>query len=405
MNSEEKKMYQILKKCILKQSKKPNDVHFFSEYLVTENNDYLDFKSMIYDDPNYGQCGYVVNSCSYSVYLRFKKRPKNINEEITTGISYERGLTNEDQKNKNKKKEYHISVEDPLINDEKFSEPIISLIDTKPFFENRFMRVYFRKENSNNTVDKSIFKTEITQPTYINQNFVISLKNNLFGVVNTNGKVTVPYEYNDIHLTKYGFMVRKDKNFFFIDLNNKAISKVYEKIDYHFGCNNIQLKYYLLVKSNGLYNFIDSTFTEKFENGYSKINIWNENPLEMLVTKEDTKVIFDAVTWKETSFVYDDIELIDKELIQVKIDDKYGLIKRDKTTLLDIKFDEIKISIDNYPDFFFIVKENNKFGLVNKNGELVTEVKYEKIEFVNKTKTFEGKIDNKIEMFDINGIK
>ena len=407
MNLEEKEMYQILKKCVLKQSKKPNEVHFFLEYSVIESNEYLDFKSKIYDEPNFGECGYVVNNCCYTVYLRFHKRQKKESSFSGSGTGTGTGIGNSNVSPKKKEKpKYYLSIIDPLLMDKQFSKPIITLIEEKPFFDNGFDKVYFRKENSTNKIDKSIYKTKFDKVSYVNSSFAIIQENDFWGIVNRKNKTIVPFEYQQLNLTKYGLLARKNNLFYFIDLDNKVLSKIYEKIDYQFACIYSELNQYLIVKKNGLFNIMDSRFAEKFPSDYNEIIFLkpkDNNPLQILATKNDKQVIIDVATWQETEIVYDKIVNVNDNLLIVENNKKYGLIKRDKTILFGLVYDNIEFTFDNFPNFSFIITEGEKKGLANKEGKLVTEIKYDKIDFSKSAGNFNGTIEDRVETFDNDG--
>lgn len=138
------------------------------------------------------------------------------------------------------------------------------------------------------------------------------------------------------------------------------------------------------------------------ENYYNEL-IYNDKNSQILATINDTQVIINANTWKETNIKYNKINYIDKNTIIVEQDKKYGLLKTDGTILLNVKYDNIEFSFEeDLSKIYFIVTLNKKVGLVSLEGSFLTEIKYESIKYLSNG-NFEGKIENKIEIFDREG--
>lgn len=401
MNLEEQKMYDLLKKCVLKKSIQPNKVHFFSSYFVVKNEKWIELNTYIYDEPKYDLCEYIAYSSRYLVSVKFFK-----NE-----VNYEELLVEEPIKvNKLNKTIYNFNITEQPDTENKtamnYKEPetIINVKSPKPIFENKFSKAYFKKWAIFNEIDKSTYKNEENSYNRYYSNFAIIYKDKNFGIINKANKTIIPFEYQSLILTKFGLLAsNKNNKYFFIDSNNKVISKYYDNIKYDLFCQYYQLDDYLLVKNNGLYNILDTNLNEKLDSNYDEITLIDK-PLQILAFKNGKQVIIDVNNLKETNIKYDKFTNIDGKIMIVEIDKKFGLVRRDNFILLEVKYENIKCSFDNFPKFFFLVTEGNKVGLVNKEGQLVTDIKYDSIEYSTKTELFEGKRDNKLELFDSEGI-
>lgn len=401
MNADEKIMYNLLKECTLKKSSKPNNVHFFPLYSIIENDKWLEFKSYIYDEPTYDICEYKAYNSRYLVSIKFFK----------DNFDYNTGVTDNPNIDKSKREYFIIVTDVPITENRKamnYKSPNIlsRLSSAKPILNDRFNKAYFYKTKSTNEIDKSIYRVQENKNNSYFSNFAIIYNGNNFGVINKKNKLIIPFEYEYLGLTKFGLLARnKKQESFFIDLNNKVISKYYNEIKYDLFCfdyNDARVNNLLLVKKDSLYNILDVNLNEKLVKNYDKLIYYN-NSKQILATKDDAQVVIDINTWSETNIKFDKISYINDSLLIVENEKKFGLVKTDGTILLDIKYDDVTYSFDNYPKLSFIVTLNNKNGLANKDGKLVTDIKYENIKYSGNG-NFEGKVDNKIEVFDGDGI-
>jgi hypothetical protein len=62
----------------------------------------------------------------------------------------------------------------------------------------------------------------------------------------------------------------------------------------------------------------------------------------------------------------------------VKTKNKYGVIQKDGSMVIELKVDQIK----DFDDGLAITKQNGKYGIIDANGEWVIKPKYKDIELV-----------------------
>ena len=401
MKADEKIMYNLLKECTLKKSSKPNDVHFFPLYSITESENWLELKSYIYDEPTYDICEYKGYNSRYLVSIKFFKDNFDYNTDVIDSPEIN-----------DLKKEYFFIVTDvPITENRKawnYKSPNVlsRLSSAKPILNDRFNKAYFYKSKSTNEIDKSIYRVKENKKNRYFSNFAIIFNGNNYGAINKKNKTIIPFEYEYLALTKFGLLARnKKREIFFIDLNNKVISKYYNEIKYDLFCfdyNDVRVNNLLLVKKDSLYNILDINLNEKLVKDYEKLNYYH-NSEQILATKDGKQVVIDINTWSETNIKFDKISYINNSLLIVEKDKKFGLAKTDGIILLNVDYDDISDSLENYPELSFIVAKNSKFGLVNNEGKFVTEIKYDVIKY-SQNGYFEGKIENNVELFDKEGI-
>ena len=401
MNEDEKIMYSLLKESTLKKSSNPNDVHFFPLYATTENDKFIEFKTFIYDEPTYEICEYKSYNSKYLVSIKFFK----------DNIDYSKGEVGSPDVDISER-EYFINVTDvPITENRKdwnYKNPtILSTISSKkPILNDKFHKAYFYKSKSINEIDKSIYKVEENKRNVYFSNFAIIYNGQNFGAINNKNKTIIPFVYKTLVLTKFGLLAcNYNDKYFFIDLSNKVISNSYNEIKYDVFCfdyDNYKVNNLLLVKKDSLYNILDINLNEKLAEDYDKL-IYYTKSKQILATKGKKQVVIDINTWTETNLKFDKISFINDRLLVVENAKKFGLMKNDGTILLNVDYDDISYSLDNYPELSFIVAKNSKFGLVNNEGKFVTEIKYDVIKYSGNG-YFEGKIENSIELFDQQGL-
>jgi hypothetical protein len=179
MNADEKIMYRLLKESTLKKSSKPNEIHFFPLYSTTENDKFIEFRTLIYDEPTYEICEYKTYNSTYLVSIKFFKD----NFDYSKGV---KGSPDADIS----EREYFINVTDvPITENRKdwsYKNPtILSRISSKkPILNDKFHKAYFYKSKSTNEIDKSIYRVEENKKNRYFSNFAIIFNGNNYGAIN-----------------------------------------------------------------------------------------------------------------------------------------------------------------------------------------------------------------------------
>lgn len=194
-----------------------------------------------------------------------------------------------------------------------------------------------------------------------NINGLISVeKDNKSGVVNKQGNIVIPIEYDHIGATERPiFSVRKEDKWGFIDsVGSVIVPIVYENVGI-FGNSNV-----VGAKLNGKWGLINENDDVILNFNYDKVN------------------------------QYSDLE----NLIFMQKDSKWELFNDKGIQVLPNKFDEITISFFASGRF---VKENGKWGKINEFGEIIMPIKYDFIREVLVDRTTQAKRDGKFFLLDV----
>lgn len=205
--------------------------------------------------------------------------------------------------------------------------------------------------------------------------YYILKKGKKYGVLDMNGKNTIPFSYDFIEKYQFGnnFIVSNDgeytqlndsdekvfvpKSYKFLDINGKrTFNKEINKYDYQF----YNGKDHLIYKSGGLWGIIDGEFNVQLPTEYSSISL---RDFEYLIVSTGG-VISNNDNYRETleGGVWDILNL-------------------DYQKINTTSYDYIK-ETDSYP-VKFIVKKSGLFGLMSLNGGDLIPCQYKDIECFN----------------------
>jgi len=405
MNKEEKLIYELLKKSVLRKSKDSGEVHFFPIYKVSETPDSYSFSTIIYDLPSGSNCEGGLYTSTYSANLNFKKftEPK-INGIVAT--SYGKGSNEKTEKDRNIT--YAIEIYDQ--DDRKMHPPALySRYSKKPFpslgFEHG--KISYSGFKIENKLDPSLYKTVYPSVRYANKKFAVVSNGTAFGIVNNKGETLVPFQYQMIKNDGFGIQATENGKSFFIDLTNKKLSKEYDNIIRT--CFSSYKDNHLEVRAGKNVNIIDSYYQEKLGPGYISLHALGLKNALLTKKEKGRQAIVSTENWKEL-YSYDTIENMDYEIMLVSDHGKYGLVSVDNKKMLDLIYDHIGYLVIS-SQLFYVVKQNNtlalykdkkfltgfdydsitnfdsvfkvekkgKFGLIDEKGEIIVPVKYIKI--------------------------
>lgn len=264
---------------------------------------------------------------------------------------------------------------------------------------------------------------------YDNNNHFFELqRNEKYGIVDYNGKVILPTEYNEIEIKGIYIRAQKsneDKSSFFNLLGEKVDSVLYEAVE-KTDCNN----YYITINQDGFYGVIDSQNKELIKNKYNYLEylfgeyfiVSNEKGNLGVININDEIVV---------GFLYDVLQKIDNtKVIEAKI------LKENRIDLYSQNMDKISSFEDSYiynmdkyievysknateyfdavgkelnnKDIFtnnslFSSKRDNKWGFIDINDNIVIDYKYDKVTEFNKY-GYAGIMNNgKWGVIDVNG--
>jgi hypothetical protein len=284
------------------------------------------------------------------------------------------------------------------------------------------------------------------------------MKKNSIGLFNVNtGQEVLPPKYdwiqwqnsNILYLkngdttsiaTKNGNIIRGGKQYgFFTGVDTNRI------VETHYPDNGGTVCILTDIAGNKLYTnprweFKEDTYSRVLvpgdqRNGHAQFNnrllkIWGDKRENVFVDVTGKEVVFDGCNFvgdfwnglaiagkgpSEANMVYgiinlqrqevypisaDDIKAFENNYLIVRKGEAKGLIKKDGTVLLPVKYKRIEKLYDKP---FLKISENEKYGITDLNGKIILPVEYDDIYYREKAKLFQVTKNNKTGIADITG--
>lgn len=287
--------------------------------------------------------------------------------------------------------------------------------------------------------DKKIIENEYQALTYTeSNNTIIALKGKKYGVISTDGKILVPFEYKQIDITgEYIYATTNDENIKIFDSNgqetnmseNLAIVNILNteyklyietkdgKTTYDIYKNETKItkneysyiqylydNYFIAANTNGKLGIIDDNENNKIEFNYNSIQrIENTDMIQVLnnntniteiYSKEIEKIceLKDAVIESEKEYIklYNNEEIkyitkdekevkntevfINNKIFANKLGNKWGFVDINGNIVVDYKYEKVT-EINEYG--FAGIMQNGKWGVINSDGKIIVEPQYE----------------------------
>lgn len=356
LNNEELKIYKIIKD-VVNESHKTEGVSFFDIYSVKEDEHFFYFETYIYGKPEFQNCRKQYLSATYLISFSLEK-VKIIDTSKGEWVTNSRRTSSEDIT-------YSLDILDGRKNNNSFRENYIKrLLSKTPILNSKYKRAIYDESLTRNKIDESLYKN-VKQVSYVDQKIAISYENNNYGIRNNKEEILLPFEYQDIKLTKSGILVSKENKYYFLDhITFKKISDDYEKVNFTLDCYDFFGEDVMIVKKNGKFTILNMELKPLLPNFYKEIKVVHKL---ILAKNEDGKlVLIKPNPLRETNIVYDDINNID--------------------------------------DNFIIVKNDNKYGIIDQNGNKIVSIEYDKLEYDHNSKSFIGSKNQKEFLFPLNNL-
>lgn len=443
LKGEEKKMYAIVKECIMLKARDSLNIHLFSGCKLEEDETQIVITTWIYDRPVYTNCGFSGKGATSAAILRIKKwkeEPEIVSgntsnprgdQGVGSGSGSGRYATIDPEVEKVVR--YYLVVKGESYSEGRSKGIVLSKQFEKPYFKENFDELSFALISNPHRLDSAYYNHFVGKVDYVDKDFAIVRRDSLVGVVNPKGEVLIPFEYQSLSATSAGFLARKDKKVFFIDLSNKVISDLYDKVEYAHRCDYPDIKNYLKVKKDGRYNFVDSLFRPMLPPIYSDLNFLYMRPTILLGRKEEGKVLISCSSWEPIGKTYENIVKADDTLLFVTEKGKTGIVSKSGAVYAELVYDSIGLDIGSYPNIIYIIKKdgryalykdtkfvtpfkfetlkryglyylasvNGRYGLMTADGKEITEMKYESITADKKMNIYTGIIQGKPEVIEL----
>lgn len=268
-------------------------------------------------------------------------------------------------------------------------------------------------------------------------NTITALKGKNYGVISIDGKVIIPFEYQQIDITgDYIYAKTNDENVKIFDASGTETSmnentaiinidnteyKIYiettdEKTTYSIYKNKQKItqneytyiqylydNYFIACNNDGKLGVIDDTEKTKIEFNYSSIQkIENTSMIQTLNNEQKITEIYSKdmkkITELKNATIQNDKEYLkiynedetkyisneEKEVTNTEIfannkifaqkqDDKWGFVDASGTKIVDYKYDKVT-ELNKYG--FAGIKQNDKWGVINADGKVIVEPTY-----------------------------
>lgn len=208
------------------------------------------------------------------------------------------------------------------------------------------------------------------------ENGVIYKKDNKYGVMKTNGEVTVEAIYQELKESKSGiFIAKKDDKYGVIDLEkNQKVEFKYNSMYY-----NEKADLYIGEDVNFNNEIIDNTYSIKLAG--ILVDLDTEKGYLSLRQGEDYKYYNFKFEEKKTSDIY-----TSNTLFLSKKDGKYGYVNKDGEVVVDHIYED---AIEQNLYGFAGIKQDGKWGVIDNKGNVIQEPTYNleeylKIDFVGR---------------------
>lgn len=196
--------------------------------------------------------------------------------------------------------------------------------------------------------------------------YEVKQKGSLYGVVDKNEKVILPFEYKKIF--------KQDKEYILLKNSKIEVREKNLKLKQILEGNDVYPlnKYNFLIKKGEKY-YIYSRGKE-FEVNHSVEQVFDK----YIVKRVKEKIIVEDLFSKKVILnEYDGVYFENLNTIIVEKNGKYGVINKDNKIEIPLKYDEISPLINGK---YYIVENNYKSGVINKKGEEIIPTIYEMID-------------------------
>ena len=223
-------------------------------------------------------------------------------------------------------------------------------------------------------------------------------KNKSYGLINTDGKVIIPEQYEELMVVgiyakaskagidfTFDLNGNKIENSEFVSLQLTSTDKYYISInsEYKYGIANLDKEKII----DNIYDYIEEIPTTGLliATKGKDVTIYSAGIKELVsVENADLKKVGDYIqisSSEETYFLTADGKKVDNKTVYLdnqlfasKKNEKWGFVDLKDNVIIDYEYDEVT-EINEYG--FAGVKKNGKWGVIDKNGNLILEPTYQ----------------------------
>lgn len=239
---------------------------------------------------------------------------------------------------------------------------------------------------------------KVEEKTVANKYFAV-YTNGKWGVINSKGDTIIKPEYEETIIipdnSKEVFLCTYDVDYASGSYKAKAINSKGEEIvtgyetiialENHDSNNNLWYENDVLVVSKeGKYGLVDFKGKELLKCEYDSIKALNDVKSSIVIEKEGKYGLVDNIgaiiiepEYKQIKPISDQYE---NGYIVTNTENEKGVINRDKTTAVEVKYDDVQAI---YGNGNYVVKEDGKWQIVNSQKEVYLKDKFDSVKSIN----------------------
>ncbi len=182
-------------------------------------------------------------------------------------------------------------------------------------------------------------------------------KNNLLGIGTYNGKMILPYNYDEILISyetgRATYSCRKGESWMEFDQNGELINEAGSRPNH----DNVAIEgIYHIIQMNGQFKVYSQHFSMLFPHEFEKVASWH---YKVIGTVDNEILVFDRQGNTIDKIDYEDFEILDFKELAVKKDGKWGAINSEGEVTIPLVYDTLSKSKTGY-----LIQENGKLGLL-----------------------------------------
>ena len=152
----------------------------------------------------------------------------------------------------------------------------------------------------------------------------------------------------------------------------------------------------LIIKKDNKYGVTDLNGKQILNIEYDQIQIPGNY---IIAIKNGNSETFDLSGTKQENLQFTNIMMTNNENYNISIDtnDKYGVISKDGTTIIENKYNYIQYLFANY---FIVGGDSGKSGIINDKGEELLPINYEVIQKIDNSDIIQAMTGNTLELYN-----
>lgn len=225
---------------------------------------------------------------------------------------------------------------------------------------------------------------------WFEENVLKVQKEGKYGLINIDGSLVLPCEYDNITILKgikNSLIIKKDGKLGIADSNGKIIIPAqYNDVN---ALTQDYTKGYIVSNSESKYGVIKSDGQIALECKYSEIKNIEDNNNYIVKEASTWKVINENGTTSLEGKVDNAVDMNNGNIV-LNNNGKYSIINNEGNEIIPAEFEELTYAFND----IYIAKKDGKYGLINTSGEVKVDYRYNDIKLNKTTNYLKAKNEN-----------